>query len=113
MSVDYWRDCIGEAAEECNLALTDSQLDCLANAAKMGHECYGLAFYSPPASDRISAIRAEMEAKLKRLQSEFDAYRENAETAVKKALNQYTDAQISIHEYGEVLRHDGRTERIQ
>jgi len=59
--------------------------------AEGGHEYYGMAFYSPPWSDRMGDIEAEWKARLKRLQAEFDAYRNNAETAVKQALRQYDD----------------------
>lgn len=107
---DYWKDCIAEAAEECDLKLTPEQLDCLAGGAESGHEHYRMAFYSP---DRIGDIEAEWKAELKRLQAEFDAYRNNAETAVKQALRQHCDAQVTIGERGEVLRYGGRTERIQ
>lgn len=112
-SRDYWKECIAASAEECDLKLTPDQLDCLAGGAECGHQHYGMAFYSPPDSDRISDIEAEWKAKLKNLQAEFDAYRDNAETAVRKALRQYNDTQVSIGERGEVLRHGGRTERIQ
>lgn len=111
--IDYWKECIAIAADECGVALTAEQLECIADSAKGGHECYGMSFYSPPDSDRLSDIEGEWKAKLAALQREFDAYRGNAETAVKQALGQYGDAQVSIGEYGEVLRHGGRTERIQ
>lgn len=110
---DYWKDCIAEAADECDLKLTPEQLECLASSAEAGHDHYGMAFYSPPWSDRLDDIAQEAAGKLKRLQAEFDAYRNNAETAVKQALRQYDDAQVTIGERGEVLRHGGRTERIQ
>lgn len=110
---DYWSECISLAAEECDLTMTAEQLECLADSVAAGHECYGMAFYSPPASDRLSDIEREWKAKLAALQGEFDAYRNNAETAVKKALRQHSDAQVTIGAYGEVLRHGGRTEQIQ
>jgi len=110
---DYWQECMAIAAEECGLTLTQEQLDCLANGAESGHEHYGMAFYSPPASERLSEIEDGYKAKLKALQAEFDAYRENAETAVKRALRVHRYDNVSIGQHGEVLRHDGRTERIQ
>ena len=110
---DYWQECIAIAAEECDLTLTPEQLDCLAGGAEGGHEHYGMAFYSPPWGDRMGDIEREAADKLKRLQAEFDAYRNNAETAVKQALRQHDDAHVTIGERGEVLRHGGRTERIQ
>lgn len=110
---DYWKECISIAADECGVALTAEQLEYIADSAEVGHDYYGMAFYSPPASDRLNDIECEWKAKLAALQREFDAYRGNAETAVKMALKQYRDANVSIGEYGEVFRHDGRTEQIQ
>lgn len=110
---DYWKECISIAADECELTLTPKQLEYLASSAEGGHEHYGMAFYSPPPSERLNEIEKEWKNKLKALQSEFDAYRGNAETAVRKALRQHRDEQVSIGEHGEVLRHGGRTERIQ
>lgn len=110
---DYWQECIAIAAEECDLKLTKEQLDCLASSAESGHEHYGMAFYSPPPSDRINDIESEWKAKLKRLQDEFDAYKGNAETAVKQALRVHRDDHVSIEPHGEVLMHGGRTVRIQ
>ena len=110
---DYWQDCISEAADECDLKLTPEQLSCFAAGVEGGHEHYGMAFYSPPWSDRMSEIECEAARKLKAVQDEFDRYRANAETAVKQALRQHNDAHVTIGERGEVLRHDGRTERIQ
>lgn len=110
---DYWSECIANAAEECDLTLTEEQLACLADAAESGHEHYGMAFYSPPASDRINDIEREWKAKYKALEKDMERYRDNAETAIKKALRQYDDANVSIGEHGDVLRHNGRTVQIQ
>src|SRR5687768_4418901 len=106
MSLDYWKECIAIACEDVDLKLTDEQLTALAEGAMEGHEHYGMAFYSPPASDRLNDIENEWRAKLKSLQGEFDRYRGNAEMAVRKALRQYSDANVSIGEHGEVFRHD-------
>lgn len=111
--LDYWKECLAIAAEECGLALSDEHLTELAEGAMGGHEHYGMSFYSPPSSDRISVLESEWKAKYTALQKEFDAYRGNAETAVKKALRQYSDSNVSIGEHGDVFRHGGRTEQIQ
>lgn len=111
--LDYWKECISIAADECDLTLTAEQLDSIAESVQGGHENYGMAFYSPPSSDRYNQIEREWKAKLDAKQRELDAYRNNAETAVKKALRQHHDAQVTIGEHGEVLRHCGRTEKIQ
>lgn len=110
---NYWQECIAIAAEECELTLTPDQLNCLAESARGGHEHYSMAFYSPSASDRLDEIEAEWKAKLKNLQAELDAYRDNAEAAVKRALKVHRDDQVSIEKNGQVLRHGGRTDRIQ
>ena len=110
---DYWKECLSIAAEECDLTLTPEQLGCLADAAESGHAHYGMAFYSPPASERMSEIEDGWKAKLKALQAEFDAYKGHAETAVKQALRVHQTESVSIEPYGEVLMHAGRTTRIQ
>ena len=110
---DYWQECIAIAAEECELTLTREQLDCLASAAESGHDHYGMAFYSPPASDRISDIEGEWKAKLKAQQAEHERYVRNAETAVKQALKVHRDDPVVIGEYGEVTLCGGRSVRIQ
>lgn len=110
---DYWQECIAIAAEECELKLTEEQLECLASAAESGHDHYGMAFYSPPVSDRINEIEREWKAKLKAKQDEHDRYISNAELAVKMALRVNRDAQVTIGEHGEVLRHGGCTVQIQ
>ena len=110
---DYWSECIWSAADECALELTAEQHKCLVESVQAAHENYGMAFYSPPSSDRLDAINAEWEVKFKRLQAEFDAYQVNAETAVRKALRQYSDAQVTIGDGGEVWRHGGRSTQIQ
>lgn len=110
---EYWIECLSIAADECGASLTTEQRDFIASAIKDGHDTYGMAFYSPPASDRLNEIESEWKAKLDRLQKQFDIYMGNAETAVKKALRQYPDANVTIGEDGEVHRHDGRTTQIQ
>ena len=109
---DYWMECISQATEECGANLTPEQLECLAHAAEIGHEYYGMAFYSPPDSDRLDDIEREWKARFKDLQAEFDAYKGSAETAVKRALRQHSDANVGIGRDGEVFRYDGRIERL-
>lgn len=113
MGIEYWKEAIEISAEECGVKLTPEQVECFAQGAMVNHENYGLAHYTPPASDRYEAIESEWKAKYKQLEREFDAYRDNAETAVKQALGQRSDTQVSIGKYGEVTRHGGRSDRIQ
>ncbi len=110
---DYWEECICEAADGCGLSLSQEQRECLAAAAQSAHENYGMAFYSPPASDRISDIESAWKERLRALRAEFDDYRRDAECAVKQALRVHRDDSVTIGPDGEVLRHCGDTERIQ
>ena len=111
--LEYWQECIEEAAEECELSLTTEQAKFLAKAVSYGHENYGMAFYSPPPSERLNAIEQEWKDRFAKLQAEYDRYIKNAESAVKQALRQSNDTAISIGEHGEVTRYGGRTQRIQ
>jgi hypothetical protein len=43
--LDYWKECLAIAAEECGLSLSDEHLTELAVGAMGGHENYGMAFY--------------------------------------------------------------------
>lgn len=118
MSADYWEEAVSIAFDEADAwavyeSLTKEQRDFIGQSLQGSHENYGMAHYSPPASDRINQIERDAEAKIKALQREFDAYRDNAETAVKRALRQHSDASVSIGDHGEVIRYDGRTTVIQ
>ena len=112
-TLDYWQECISTAADECDLKLTSEQLQYLAESVEGAHENYGLAFYSPPDSDRISSIESEWKAKYKELEKELEKYKHNAETAVKKALRCHSDSNVSIGEYGAVFRYSGDIVQIQ
>ena len=111
-SIDYWKECISIAADECDLSITEQQLCELAASVEGGHENYGMAFYSPPDSDRISDVTRKWEEKCKAIQRELDEYKSGAESAIKRALRQYDDANVSITKNGEVFLHGGRTEQI-
>lgn len=111
--IEYWKECIEIAAEECNLELTAEQLDSIAGEVSVAHDQYGMVFPQPPASDRISVIEKEWEAKLARLEGELEAYQRNANTAIKQALGVHRDDNVSIGEHGEVELHGGSTTRIQ
>ena len=41
--MNYWKECISIAVDELGLALTDEQIDYLADAVEGGHENYGMA----------------------------------------------------------------------
>jgi 23S rRNA A1618 N6-methylase RlmF len=106
---DYWIDCITDALYECDASLRPDQISYVAEAVQNNHENYGMAFYTPPSSDRVYDIEKQHEEKYKKLQKEFDEYRNNAESALKKALKQKKDSNISINENGDVFSYEGRT----
>lgn len=110
--LDYWDECITSAAEEIGLTLTREQATYLADAVYGANQCYSMAFYSPPASERVSDIEREWKAKLAALKAEHDRYVENAETAVKRALGIHHGDRVAIEAFGDVLRVGGRTERV-
>lgn len=112
-ALDYWQECISNAAEDAGLSMTADQLKQIAESVEAGHDNYGMAFYSPPSSDRLNDIKREYEDKIKALELKLLSERRNAETAVRQALGRYRDAQISIGEHGEVFEHGGRTTQIQ
>lgn len=99
---DYWAESLAIAAEECDepLKFTPKQLAHLASAMSSAHEHYGMAFYSPPPSDRISDIEREWKRKLKEAQDELEQYRGYAEKAVIRAASLPSDAKVTIDRYG-------------
>ncbi len=111
--IDFWKECISEAADSCTVALTPEQLTTIAETVEGAHDNYGLAFYSPPSSDRFAEIEREHKAAIKRLEARHEQYRSNAEKAVREALAPYSSGPISIGEYGEVFLHGGRTTQLQ
>jgi 23S rRNA A1618 N6-methylase RlmF len=116
--IDYWFEALSCSFDEGGIfhiweSLAKEQQKDIAKGMKGAHENYHMAFYQPPSSDRYNEIEREWKKKYKDLEDKFNKYQNNAETAVKKALKQYSDTQVTIGEYGEVFRHGGRTEQIQ
>ena len=109
---EVWIEAVSEALDMVSIQATDEQIKEIAATVQGAHENYGMAFYSPPASDRMSSIEREWKAKIESLQSEFDRYRNGAEKAVRTALRQRHDESVSIRSDGSVFRHGGRTEQI-
>lgn len=109
---DYWIECISEAVEAVGLVATDSQIEEIAASVRGAHENYGMAFYSPPASDGYARQDREWKARYEALRQEFERYQAGAEKAVRTALRQRHDESVSIRSDGSVFRHGGRTEQI-
>lgn len=109
---EYWEECIACAADGGGFTLTEEQIKCLAEACEGAHDNYGMAFYSPPPSDRIAVITREKDHAIAAIKTENEINKRRAERAVIKALGLYEDSNISIEEDGEVYVHDGRTRRV-
>lgn len=117
MSEEYWQEAFEIALDEMGLfsvveAMTKEQRAEIGKALQVSHEHYGMAHYSPPASDRMNSIEREWKAKYVRLGVEFEAYRNASEKAVKRILRVHRDDPVSIDNHGDVYRHGGRTEQI-
>lgn len=99
---DYWAESLAIAAEECDppVTLTKEQLAYMAEAMSGAHEHYGMAFYSPPPSDRINDIEREWRKKVKDLEDELERYRGYAEKAVVRAAGLPSYAKVTIDQYG-------------
>jgi len=112
--LEYWKECLAHAADEGGFTLTDEQLSQLAEGCVGGHENYGMAFYSPPPSDRLNEIDRAWKAKYEALEKEFETYRHGAETAIKRALPKrtYPDSNVGITNEGEVFVYGGRVTQI-
>lgn len=109
---DFWVECASEALDMAGVTATDEQIKEIAATVQGAHENYGMAFYSPPSSDRLSSIDREWKEKYSALEREFERYRGGAEKAVRVALRQRHDDSVSITADGSVFRHGGRTEQI-
>lgn len=109
---DYYAEMLSESLDENGVTASREQIAAVASDIVICVENQGMAYYEPPASDRLNDIEREWKAKYEALKREFEAYQGNAETAVKRALRQHSDTSVSIERHGEVFRHGGRTEQI-
>jgi hypothetical protein len=69
---EYWIECVSIAADECGATLTKEQIACIADSVQGGHENYGLAFYTPPASEspyarEATELRKELRAEREKI----------------------------------------------
>lgn len=100
--IDYWKECISQAAEECDLTLTADQLEVIADAVYGGHENYGMAFYSPPAGDRATTVEREWKAKYAALETRLRDFEERADKAVRRLGKIPSDCVVTIDQHGYV-----------
>ena len=93
---DYWGECVALGCEEAGIAITREQIKELAAFVESGHENYGQAFYSPPATDYFEHEKRKQADLLKEARDELERYRSNAEAAVRRALNLRSDTHVTI-----------------
>jgi hypothetical protein len=105
--MDFYTDAIRDAAEECGAELTDKQIAYLARADRASKNV-GLAFNTPPASDRLSEVEGEWMRKYEALKAEYSTFQSNAERAVQESFGLRRDDRVSIGSHGRVLLNDGQ-----
>lgn len=66
-SLQYWRECLESSFAEHGVSVTPAQLAGIALDVAGAHECYGMAFYSPPAGEHLVA---ELDATKRALETE-------------------------------------------
>lgn len=106
--MDFYADAIRDAAEECGAELTDKQIAHLARAADRASKNVGMAFYTPPASDRLSEVENEWKRKYEALKAEYSTFQSNAEQAVQESFGLRRDDRVSIGSHGRVVLDDGQ-----
>lgn len=116
-TVDYWQETFEISMEEAGCGellaqITSEQRREIAAGIEGSHDNYGMAFYSPPSSDRYNEIEREWKAKYQRLEREMEQEREGAEKAIRRAYRLYPDRSVTITKDGEVFAHGGRTTQI-
>jgi hypothetical protein len=100
--IDYWKECIGQAADDCELKLTPGQLECLADAASNGHEHYGMAFYSPPSGDYAASVEREWQQRYADLEKRLKDFEDRAYKAIRRVGRIGDDRFVSIDKHGYV-----------
>ena len=105
--IDYWKECIAQASEECELSISEKQLTILAEAVQGAYETYDMTFYTPSGADKIEVLKQSYEIKLKEAQDEYDLLEANAKTALKHAMKLRMDSHISLQYDGEVYIVEG------
>jgi hypothetical protein len=64
--MDYWKECISIAADDCGAVLTEEQIECLASSVSGGHENYSMAFGHDVADRNFISDEARELARLKK-----------------------------------------------
>lgn len=114
---DYWQEAFESTMDAMGLyhivqGMTDAQRKEMGASLATSHENYGLAFYTPSTSDRISAIEREWKKKLDDAERQKNEYIDRTEKVLRRVLRQHHDTHLSIDKEGNVVRWGGRTEII-
>ena len=117
MSAEYWEESVSYAFDALGKydvwnMLTREQQKEIGEALVTSHENYGMAHYSPPASDRFNDMERQWQQRLDEERDRTEAARKGAEIALRRVLRVHRDDPVSFTDAGEVYRHGGRTERI-
>lgn len=71
--MEYWKESLSAAAEECGVIMTDEQLNFMAEAMKGSYECYGLYSGHEAITHRVeSHVKRELEELKRKLQQKTD-----------------------------------------
>jgi hypothetical protein len=68
---EYYAEGLAESFDEHGIVATPEQIKAVASDVQGYADNIGMAFYTPPASDRYAQIEGEWRAKYERLQREF------------------------------------------
>ncbi|ARK07460.1 hypothetical protein LAV_00060 [Sphingobium phage Lacusarx] len=114
---DYYQECFEISMEEAGCwhlveQMTKEQRQEVGEGIAGGVENEGMAFYTPPSSDRYNQIERDWKAKYDRLQAEFDRYRETSGKTLGRILRQHSDTHVFMDDDGSVYRSGGRTTQI-
>ena len=67
--MNYWKECIECAFDEAGIIATVEQIEHVADTVRVSHDNYGMAFYSPPASEHLRSEIDDLKRKIKREQN--------------------------------------------
>jgi aspartate aminotransferase-like enzyme len=102
MRTKYWVECVESAAEEAGVILTQEQLKTMATVVEGGVDTYGMSFYAPSSNDLFQSTEDKYKQKIKELEQELEKYKNNAESAIKDALNIYSSDNVRIAIMGQL-----------
>lgn len=111
--VEYWLEALEYAMDALGVlgALTDEQRREVARSLCISAENQSLAFYNPPASDRIASVEREKAAALAQERAENERVLANVRAVLARQMGVRT-SDLSIGHDGRVFLNGGRTVEI-